>query len=97
MAGNIAVMRDISLIWLIFLTLLAVLPWGVLFFFMIKGMTKVRWAVKTYAPVAQGKLRQVADVTGQVSVKITQPVVAVRATGAQVDAMTRTVFRRNHT
>jgi hypothetical protein len=94
---TISVLADISRIWLAFLALLAVLPWGVLFYFIIKGLNKARWAVKVYSPVVRLKASQVADATGQVSAKIAQPVVAMHSTGAQVGAMTRNVLRRKHT
>ena len=88
------VARDISLIWLIFLTLIAILPFAFLFFFMIKGMIRLRALTKEYMPIAQVKARQVADVTEQVSVKVTQPVIGVHAKAAQVHGITRAIFTR---
>lgn len=92
---TIAVWRDISLVWLVFLTLLAVLPWGVVFFFLVKGMAKVRQGVKKIMPILQAKANQVARGADQASYKIAQPVVGAHALGAQVGTITRTVFRRN--
>ena len=88
-----AVWRDISLLWLMFLTLIAVLPWGILFFFGIMGLNKVRQVLKKFFPVVQLKFRQVASGTEQISYKIAQPVVSVNATGARVGAMTQSVTR----
>ena len=41
---GLSVWADISLMWLIFLTFVSILPIGVLFFFMIKGMHRLRMA-----------------------------------------------------
>ena len=87
-------MRDASLIWLIFLTLLAVIPFGVLFFFCIKGMIRLRQVVKLYAPLVQDKSRLVAAVTEEYSQKIASPIISARAKAAQVDGTTRAIFAR---
>jgi hypothetical protein len=42
MIMDLAVFRDISLLWLIFLTLISILPFAVLFFFAIQGMRRLR-------------------------------------------------------
>lgn len=91
------VWRDISLIWLILLTFFAVLPFGVLFFYAIKGMRRLRQVTKQYLPLAQDKTRLVADKTEEISDKVAQPVVEVYAKTAQVNAMARTILRRNST
>ncbi len=91
---DLAVWRDISLLWLMFLTLFAVLPFGVIFFFGIKGLNKVRQLLKRVLPIAQLKARQAAAGTEQVSIKIAQPVIRAHAVRAQVSAVTRTALRR---
>ena len=90
----LAVLRDVSLIWLIFLTLIAIIPFGVLFFFAIKGLVRLRQLVKQYAPVAQAKTRQVAELTEQYSQKIARPIIGARAKAAQVNGTTRAIFTR---
>lgn len=92
----LAVWRDMSLIWLMLLTLIGLLPIGVIMFFLVKGMSKVRQVTKKYLPVAQDKARQVAGATEQVSLKIAQPVVRAHATRAQINTITKSVVRRNH-
>lgn len=92
-----AVWRDISLMWLILLTFVAVLPFGALFFFAIKGMQRLRQMVKTYLPPVQEKARLVADKTEEISDKVAQPVVKLYARSAQVNTMARTILRRNGT
>jgi hypothetical protein len=82
---GLAVWRDISLLWLIFLTLIAVLPFGILFFFAIRGMRRLRQLAKKYLPVAQRAAAQAADVTEQASRKVANPFIEVRAKAAEVD------------
>lgn len=92
-----AVWRDISLIWLILLTFIAVLPFGVIFFFIIQGLRRLRQVVKTYLPQAQDVARLVAEKTDEVSNKVAQPVIELHATATQVNTMARTILRRNGT
>jgi hypothetical protein len=89
-----AVARDISLMWLILLTFIAVLPFGVLFFFAIKGMRRLRQLAKQTLPIAQEKARLVADGTDRVSQKVAAPVIGVRAGVAQVQGIRKATFRR---
>ena len=91
---GLAVARDISLIWLIFLTMVTILPFGVLFFFMTRGVRRLLRVVHDCMPIAQVKARQVADVTEQVSQKVAQPVIGVHAKAAQVNGITKAVFTR---
>ena len=60
------VWRDISLMWLIFLTFIAVLPFGVIFFFAIMGMRRLRQVVKRFFPQAQEQVRIVAEKTEEI-------------------------------
>jgi hypothetical protein len=90
----LAVWRDISLLWLIFLTLIAVLPVGVILFFCIKGMHRLRQVTKKYLPLVQDKTRQVANGTEQASQKIVRPFIAAHAAGARISTMARTTLTR---
>jgi hypothetical protein len=91
---SLAVWRDISLLWLIFLALIAVLPFGVIFFFCIRGMRRLRQLVLTYLPLAQDKARLVAAKTDEISQKVTEPVINAHAKAARVDGMRRAIFTR---
>jgi hypothetical protein len=89
-----AVWRDISLLWLIFLTLIAVLPFGVIFYFAIQGMRRLRQLAKQYLPLARTKAVQVADVTEQVSQKVTKPFIEASARTAELNTILTTIFAR---
>jgi hypothetical protein len=91
---TLAVFRDISLLWLIFLTLIAVLPWGVIFFFAIKGMIRLRELAVLYLPIAQEKSRLVADKTEEVSQKVAEPFIRVHAKGAQANGIKNAILPR---
>jgi len=94
---SLAVWRDISLLWLIFLALIAVLPFGVIFYFAIQGMRRLRQLALLYLPIAQDKTRLVADKADEISQKVTKPVISAHAKAAQVDGMRKAIFtgRRN--
>jgi hypothetical protein len=91
---GLAVMRDMSLIWLIFLTLVAIIPFGVIFFYAIKGMVRLRQLVKLYAPIALEKTRLVASLSEEYSQKIANPIISAKAKAAQVDSTARAIFAR---
>jgi hypothetical protein len=91
---SVAVLADISLMWLIFLTLVAILPFVVLFFFMIKGMNRLRQAVVLYLPIVQEKSRLVADKTGEISQKVAIPIIGINAKAAQVNGIRKAIFTR---
>jgi hypothetical protein len=88
------VWRDISLMWLIFLTLIAVLPIGVIFYFAVRGMSRLRQLAKQYLPIAQQKAAQVADLTEQASQKVARPFVEVQARAAEADGIMTAILRR---
>jgi len=90
----LSVWADISLMWLILLTLLMVIPIGVVFFFAVKGMHRLRQLAKQYLPIAQEKTRFVADKTEEISTKIADPFIAVNAKAAQANGVTRAIFAR---
>jgi hypothetical protein len=94
MEMSLAVWRDISLLWLIFLALIAVLPFGVIFYFLIRGMRRLRQLALLYLPLAQDKVRLVADKTNEISLKVTEPVINAQAKAAQVDGMRKAIFTR---
>jgi hypothetical protein len=91
---DLAVWRDISLIWLLFLTLLAVVPFGVLFFFAIRGMRRLRQLAKQYLPLAQEKARLVSDKTEEISHKVASPLIGVHARAAQASGVTKAILTR---
>ena len=92
--ATLSVLADISLLWLIFLTLLFILPISVLFFYAIKGMRRLRFWTKFYLPIAQDKARLVADKTEEISLKLTSPIIGAHAKAAQVNGITRAIFTR---
>ncbi len=89
-----AVWRDVSLIWLIFWTLIAVLPFGLVFYFVVKGMFRLRQLARRYLPIAQKTARQVAETTDVVSRKVVAPFIAVRSARAQMQGMRNAALRR---
>ncbi len=91
---GLAVWRDISLLWLIFLTLIAVLPFGVIFFFAIQGMRRLRQLAEQYLPVAQEKARLAADKTEEISQKVTSPIIGAHARAAQVNGIRKAILTR---
>ena len=91
---GLAVARDISLLWLIFLTLIAILPIAVIFFFAIKGMHRLRQLAILYLPLVQEKSRFVADKTDEISRKIVDPIVNAKAKTAQVNGIRSAIFTR---
>lgn len=91
---DLAVFRDISLLWLIFLTLISILPFAVLFFFAIQGMRRLRQLAEQYLPIAQEKARLVAEKTEELSQKVTDPVISMQAKTAQVNGIRKAIFTR---
>jgi hypothetical protein len=94
MTMGLAVWRDISLMWLIFLTFIAILPFAVLFFYMIKGMRRLRQLLERFLPMAQEKSRWVADKTGEISQKVADPIIGIHAKTAQVNGIRKAIFTR---
>jgi len=90
----LAVFRDLSLMWLIFLTLIAVLPFGVLFFFAVKGMIRLRQLAKTYLPIGQEKARFIAAKTEEISQKVANPFIQAEAKAAQANGIKKAILRR---
>lgn len=94
---GLATLADISLLWLIFLSLITVLPFAVLFYFMIRGMIRLRQLAVQYLPIAQEKTRLLALKTEEISNKIASPLISVEAKAAQVDGITKAAFSRRKT
>lgn len=92
-----AVWRDISLLWLVFLALVAVLPFGVLSFLAIRGLQRLRTLLKRYLPIAQDRAGGIAAKTEKVSRKITGPVIGAHARAAQIRGFTRAIWTRRKT
>jgi len=90
----LAVWRDISLLWLIFLTLIPALLIGVALFFCIKGMHRLRQLARKYFPIAQNAARQVANGTERASQKVVSPFIAAHAAGARLGTIARTTVTR---
>lgn len=88
---------DISLMWLIFLTLLAILPIGGVFFYAIKGMVRLRQLAKQYLPIAQEKARLIADKTDEIGDQVASPIIDAYAKTAQVNSLIGAIFRRKST
>lgn len=86
--------RNISLVWLNCLTLIAVLPFGIIFFLAVLGMRRLRQLVKQYLPIAQEKAESLADATDRVSGKVAAPVVGLHARGAQIQGALHAIRRR---
>jgi hypothetical protein len=93
---GLAVLRDISLLWLIFLALVSVLPFAVLFFYAVRGMHRLRQLAKIYLPIAQEKSRYVADRSEQISQQVAGPIIGVEAKAAQVSGTTKAIFARRN-
>ncbi len=91
---GLAVARDISLLWLIFLTLIAILPIAVIFFFAIKGMHRLRQLAILYLPLVQEKSRFVADKTEEISHKVVEPIINAKTNTAQVNGIRSAIFTR---
>jgi hypothetical protein len=91
---GLGVARDISLMWLIFLTLIAILPIGVIFFFCIKGMIRLRALAILYLPLVQEKTRFVADKTEEISGKVVEPIINAKARTAQASGIRSAIFTR---
>ena len=87
---------DISLMWLIFLTLLMVIPIGVIFFFAVRGMHRLRQLAKIYLPIAQEQTRLLADKTEEISQQVAGPIITVESKAAQVSGTTKAIFGRRN-
>ena len=91
---GLAVWRDISLLWLILLSLIAIVPFAVLFFFTIKGMRRLRQLAITYLTLLQDKSNLVATKTDEISRQLVQPIISARAKSAQVSGIRNAIFNR---
>ena len=94
---GLATMRDISLLWLILLSLISIIPFAVIFYFLIRGMIRLRQLAVLYLPIAQEKTRLLALKTEEISNKIASPLISVEAKAAQVNGVTKAAFSRRKT
>jgi len=92
--GALSVWADISLMWLIFLTFISVLPIGVLFFFMIKGMRRLRQLAILYLPLVQDRASLVASKSEEISQQVAKPFITVHAKSAQANGLRKAIFTR---
>ncbi|MFC2023533.1 hypothetical protein ACFLT5_02215 [Chloroflexota bacterium] len=91
---GLAVWRDVSLMWLIFLTFVTILPIAVLFYYLIRGLHRLRQLTKIYMPIALEKTRLVADISEQLSFKVTDPIIRARGGAAHAQGISRAIFSR---
>ncbi len=91
---SLSIMRDLSLIWLLSLALLASLPFVVIFYYAVRGMKRLRQLTKQYMPVAQDYARLAADKTEEASQKVADPFISMKAKKAQADGIAQAVFTR---
>lgn len=89
---DLAVWRDLSLLWLIILTFIAALPLGVLFFFAIKGVRRLRQLAKQYLPLARNRVERVTQVAAKASQKVASPFINAQARAAQIDGVTKAIL-----
>ncbi|MCX7669904.1 MAG: hypothetical protein N2439_07525 [Anaerolineae bacterium] len=81
---NLAAWRDVAVVLLVVQTLVMVIVVGAVLYLLNRGMAGLRRAIGRAAPRVQARLRQVADVSEQISTKAVAPLIHVAATGAQV-------------
>jgi hypothetical protein len=91
---DLGVWRDISLIWLLLLTIISVLPISIVLFFLVKGLHRLRQIVKAYLLMGQNMAGQVAAKVDEICNRIVAPFVGLYAGWARVNAITRAIFRR---
>jgi hypothetical protein len=91
---GLATLRDISLLWLILLSLISILPIAILFYFLIRGVTRLRQLAVQYLPIVQDKTRYVATRAEGISQQVTSPIIGLQARAAQVNGVKKAAFSR---
>lgn len=91
---DLAVWRDISVLWLALLSLIVVLPFGVLFFLAVRNVQRLRPLVKRYLPLVQERANGIAAKTERASQKITGPIIGVYTRAAQINGFRRAIWTR---
>ena len=81
---NLAAWRDLSIILLAIQTLLMVVVVGALLYLLNRGMSKLRGAIRHYSPIIQDRLRQVSEISEQISQKVSAPMIHAETTSAKV-------------
>lgn len=91
---DLAVWRDISLIWLILLALVFNLAFAVVFYYFVRGVRRLRQLTRFYLPQVEERTRRVADGTEVVSQKVAGPIIAVESTAAHATGIIQAIVRR---
>jgi len=91
---DLAVWRDVSLLWLIGLTLIPTLIVSAFLFYAIKGLRRLRQLTRNYLPPLREKAVLVADKTEAVSRRVVRPLIAAQVWTAQVNGIARSIFSR---
>jgi len=90
----LAVWRDLSLMWLVFWTFVAILPIGAILFFAIWGLHRLRPAARKALRAVQPKAQQVSEATSRLSVKLVAPAIQLDARAAQANRLSKVILRR---
>jgi hypothetical protein len=93
---GLAVWRDISLMWLVLLSVLMIVPIAVVFVYANLGVHRLLQLGKLYLPIAQAKTQLVAIRTGEIGQKVVSPIIAVQARSAQTTSIIRAIVRANN-
>ena len=91
---DLGVWRDISLIWLLFLTIISVLPISIVLFLLISGMRRLRQVLKQYLPLGQDMASQLAAKVNEICDQIIAPFVAIYAGWARLNAIAKAILGR---
>lgn len=91
---DLGVWRDISLIWLLTLTIISVLPISIVLFFLVKGLHSLRRLLKQYLLLGQNLASQLAVKVSEICDQVIAPFVGLYAGWARLNAITKAIFRR---
>ena len=92
---DLGVWRDISLIWLLFLTIISVLPISIVLFLLVRGLHSLRQVLKRYLSLGQSLASQLAAKVNEVCDKIIAPFVGIYAGWARLNAIAKAILRRD--
>lgn len=79
---TLAAWRDLSIVLLAIQTLLMVAIVGAILYLLNRGMTKLRGAIRRYAPIIQSRLWEISDASKRVSEQLAAPVINAETAGA---------------
>lgn len=91
---DLAVWRDLSLLWLICLALIPAFMMGAVLFYVIKGLCRLRQLTRKYLPLVREKAFLVADKTEGVSHRVVSPFITPQVWVAQVNGIARSIASR---